>query len=509
VKRDPDFENSADMRLVDYTRTSLGLPSPDRPRWDSRISADGSGLPEPGQPERRGAIITAELACFPPGPVIPGAVLTITLGLVNDGSEAAAGLTVGVPVPGGATYREGSLERDGRPVDPSGVEAFLRGAYCVDELAPGSRAVLKWQLDVRASTGPIVVAPVIRADTGAVLGGRPFVVERAQRRPLPTAFAAAVEQAVMSMTLPATGMQERPFYELDEAEELLHEAVDAAPASGVPSIDVPAAAADAPPAGEAVLIANETAPVERSSASTEPPLAAQPPSSPSTESERESVRRAVLLLRELDPATIAYFERTLGGSKPATILDHALFANALATWQPYPGDDDRLGLRRFLDEQGRILQRLSLLGRLGKRDPIAAHAGTPPSELAALQPWEIGTIEDRPRGRDRLLLASELGEAEAEAVRRLIAEPARWEFAKARQLTALFQPRAVATALAADLASELTAALHAYAHASSTAFQRLFVRLRLDRTTGPLLQNDAEADLAARRLLALLRRAVS
>ena len=97
----------------------------------------------------------------------------------------------------------------------------------------------------------------------------------------------------------------------------------------------------------------------------EPELQLQPP----------PAREAVVLYGGLDRATLAFFERVFNGSKDPTILQHCIFASALACATDADGSDE-LGLRAHLAAQSQILHRVSLHEKLGKREPISEYAGS-------------------------------------------------------------------------------------------------------------------------------------
>ena len=62
--------------------------------------------------------------------------------------------------------------------------------------------------------------------------------------------------------------------------------------------------------------------------------------------------------------------------------------------------------------------------------------------------------------------------------------------------------------LSADLRDEIASALRVYAQASVQVIQKLFGRMRIDRTTGIVLQTDAAVDAAARTLIGAFKRAL-
>jgi uncharacterized repeat protein (TIGR01451 family) len=127
VNREPDFESSADMRLLELQRTSLGLVAPERVSWESRYAVDSTpGIEEPQEaPSPQRAMLAVTLTATPPGEVIPGTVVTYALSIANEGAAPANGVVAGVPLPGGVTYRLGSLQIDGRTADDSAADQLF------------------------------------------------------------------------------------------------------------------------------------------------------------------------------------------------------------------------------------------------------------------------------------------------------------------------------------------------------------------------------------------------
>jgi uncharacterized repeat protein (TIGR01451 family) len=481
MNREPDFESSADMRLLELQRSSLGLAAPERVAWETRYAVDST----PGvdvtldTPTPSSAVLAVTLTATPPGEVIPGTVITYALSLVNDGAAAAPSVVAAVPLPGGVAYRLGSLQVDGRPADDSIADRLFGGGMDLGTIAPGSRATLMWKVGVRMGTKPLLVIPQVRARATAVLAGAPLVVER---KGTTTAFAgelAAADRALFEakplipVEIPA---DELPIYELDSEEQIVYEAADAALSS--------AAFATAEPEVPAEPVAAEpTRPAQRM---------------PEPQPEPVALREAVVIYGALERPTLAFFERVFNGSKDPTILQHCIFAGALACALDAEGQDT-IGLRAHLAAQSQILHRVSLHEKLGKKEPIGEYAGQLLAQIDAIAPAPVGPVASA--GPDRLLLANELHEPALAVVRKIAEEHARWDFIKARQLTLALQAQRVVLDDDAKAAA-IDNALRAYAQHAMTVLQKLFVRLRLDRTTGVLFQTDPSLDNAARTLLA-------
>lgn len=475
--REPDFELSADMRLLELQRGALGLPQRERLAWESHAITESSlpvaqAEPEPG----RTPVLSVEATAFPADGVIPGAVVTLALSVANEGAAAANDIVVGAPLPGGAAYRAGSFVWNGRSTYDEVAESFFNAGLPIGALAPGDRATFQWKIGVRLGTKPVVVAPNVRATNSAVVGGRPVVVGRKDQPA--TAFAGNVVQAeaaiyepkpLIPVDIPAADL---PIYELDEEEELIYAATDAT------------LSAAAPPKFE------------------EP----EPEREPQEPSEAPSAGlKAVVLYGSFDRATVAFFERIFLSTKPPGILQHCIFGGALACTLDAQGSD-RADLKRHLDGQSNILHRIVLHEKLGKKEPISEYAGQLLAELDRLVPFPVATPGWAQKGT--LTLVSELSEPTRVVIAKLAEERDRWDFVKARQLTLALQAQTVAGYLEPGLQSQLAAALQAYAQASVTALQKLFVRIRIDRTTGLLFQNEPALDAAAKAAIAALAAAL-
>ncbi|MGA8839970.1 MAG: hypothetical protein WB491_05700, partial [Candidatus Aquilonibacter sp.] len=270
---------------------------------------------------------------------------------------------------------------------------------------------------------------------------------------------------------------ELPIYELDAEEQLVFEAADAA-------------------------LSDAAAPVFKDAPEPEPEPA---PILPEPELVAEPLREAVVLYGTLDRPTLAFFERVFNGSKEPTILQHCIFASALACAVDADGNDD-LGLKAHLAAQSQILHRVSLHEKLGKKEPIGEYAGKLVAGIDAIAPRPVRPVASP--GADRIALCNELHEPALVVVRKIAEERDRWDFVKARQLTLALQAQ---RALLDDdaRAAAIDNALRSYAQHSMTVLQKLFVRLRIDRTTGVLFQTDVALDAAARVLLAALAAALA
>ncbi|MEO9170187.1 MAG: hypothetical protein ABI282_03260 [Candidatus Baltobacteraceae bacterium] len=483
MNRDPDFELSADMRLLELQRSALGLAPHDRSAWDTRYTLEGPVLVEeddgPAAAPGETAVLSVEASAMPASGVIPGAVVTFSLSIANEGARSARKIVVSTPLPGGASYRAGSFMQDGRSLPDEYAEHFFGAGLSIEELPAGSRASFVWKTGVRLGGKPLILAPQVRAEQGAVIGARPLAVPRkAQTK---TAFTTELSRAdealyepkpLIPVEIPAGNL---PFYELDDEEQLVHEAADAALS----------AAAEKPQ------------PV--------PPAAPAPDAQPAIAPLPEPAREAVMRFGTFDRTTLVFFERTFLGSKAPTILHHCIFANALACANE-AGGGDAAGFKRHLDAQSQVLHRIVLHEKLGKKEPIAEYAG----ELLA----DLGTFKVEPVAmaapsatRESLVLAAELSAPTLAVIARIGEEPGRWDFVKARQLTLALQAQRASVADRTE-SSAIEEALRLYAQASMTTLQKLFVRIRIDRTTGLLFAHEAALDAAARGVIAAFSSAI-
>ena len=479
---DPDFEASADMRLLELQRSSLGLAPHDRSAWESRYTLESGPMLEAAQPTeaaRTTAVLSVEANASPAAGVIPGAIVTFSLSIANEGATAASNIVAGAPIPGGASYRVGSFVQDGRGLPDDLAERFFGAGLPIAELKAGSRTTFVWKTGVRLGSKPLVLAPQVSANVGAVIGARPLTVARKDQPN--TVFTTELDRAgaelrepkaLIPVDIPADDL---PFYELDEEEQLVHEAADAALSS--------------PAKFEALY--DSPVPVEEL-----PGLVAPVPETP---------REAVVRYGKFDRTTLVFFERTFLGSKPPTILQHCIFANALACATDADGSD-RAGLKRHLDAQSQVLHRIALHERLGKKEPIAEYAGDLLADIENLVP-EAVAAPALSQNSEFVPLMAELGAPTVVVVSRIAQERDRWDFVKARQLTLALQAQRAFVGDQAKAAA-IENALRLYAQASMTTLQKLFVRIRVDRTTGLLFAQEPALDAAARGVVAAFSAAI-
>lgn len=524
--KEPDFEESADMRLVDLQRAALGVSPPERGAWESHAHTEGSSM-QPEAPEQRleSAVLAVELTATPPGEVIPGAIVTLAMSVANEGATAASNVRAGAPLPGGASFRNGSFVRDGRPLLDDAADDFFGEGTFVGTIPPKSRVTFVWKIGVRLGNKPLVIAPVVRGDETAILGAAPVTVSR--KNDTQTGFAGEVQRfdrALYDVGEPRTTPRELPIYELDEEEIIEHEAAETAlgPLDPAPGRRVPHDGTQAefqppmepplqpvPPPnqpGEPVPAPAQPAPVPEPGVPEQEPYIPEPPQQPPdvepAAAEVAPVREAVVLYGRIDRPSIAYFERIFNGSKPPTLLNHFILGGALACTRSSDGADVA-GLKAHMDAQGQLLQRIVLHEKIGKKEPIAEYAG---KMLARVDQFVPGLVPQRSSPQDANLVALEveLEPPTLGVLRKMQEDSARWDFTKARQLTLSLQARHIAANAPHDRVEGAENALRAYAQTAATQLQRFFVRMRIDRTTGLLFAHDETLDAAARSLVAAL-----
>lgn len=490
------------MRLVELQRAALGVSSPERSTWESQAHTEGSSVEAEPPQSLESAVVAVETTATPPGEVIPGAIVTVAMSVANEGVAAARNVRVCAPLPGGATYRNGSFVRDGRPLLDDAADEFFGPGTLVGSIAPGSRVTFLWKIGVRLGNKPLVIAPIISAEQTAVLGAEPVIVPR--KTETQTGFAAEVQRFDRALyDKPAN--EELPIYELDEEEVIEHEAAAAALSEYRPPMEPPLTPVPPPDQPEPLPPPDQPSPIPDPGAPEPEPYTPEPPSQPpdvEPAAQAAPAREAVVLYGRLDRPSIAYFERIFTGSKPPTLLNHFILGGALACTRSFEGGD-LAGLKSHMDAQGQLLQRIVLHEKIGKKEPIVEYAG---KMLARVDQFVPQPVPERTPADDPnvVLLHVELETPTLTVLRKMQDEGARWDFTKARQLTLALQARSVAANAPYDRVEAAENALRAYAQTAATQLQRFFVRMRIDRTTGLLFAHDETLDAAARSLVTAL-----
>jgi len=486
------------MRLVELQRASLGAPPSTRGTWESGVQAEDGAVEVGEPPQLSSAVLAVEATATPGADVIPGAIVTLALSVANEGVKPARGVRVVVPLPGGAAYRNGSYVRDGIPTLDDAADDLFSGGALIESIAPKTRATFVWKIGVRIGNKPLVIAPSVSAEDSAVLGAQPVVISR--KPDAQSAFASQVTRIDPALYQPAAP-EELPIYELDEEEQLVHEAADAALSSQseyVPPMEPPLQPVPPPDQPEPVAPPSQPSPVPEPGVPVPEPTIPGPPEEPPAI--EPAAREAVVLVGSIDRPSLAYLERLFSGSKQPTLLNHFMLAGALACSR-FPSGEDPAGLKTHLDAQAQILQRVALHEKLGKKEPIAEYAGKFAANVGELHPLPVRAAQAQPAA---VILETELEKPQLGLLRKMQDESERWDFTKARQFTlALQAQRAIADA-PQERIDAANHALRSYAQTSMTQLQRFFVRMRIDRTTGLLFAHDELLDTAARSAIAAL-----
>ena len=444
MRREPDFDESADMRLVELHRAALGVPSPPRGVWESRVQTEGTAVEAEGVQELGSAVIAVDVAANPAGDVIPGAIVTLSLSIANDGVSDARNVCVAVSLPGGATYRNGSFFRDGRPLLDDAADDLFGNGTRIPAIAPKSRVTFIWKIGVRLGNKPLVIAPAVSADDTAIVGAQPAIVSR--KPGAESGFATQVQRydrALFDERPPS--IDDLPIYELDPEEALEHEAADAALSPPAPHAEYrppmeppqqpiapPSQPEPAPPPDQPAPDPEPGVPVE------EPSIPAPPEQPPDIE---PAAREAVVLYGRIDRPSLAYFDRLFGGTKAPSLLNHFILGGALACTRSLEGGD-AAGLKQHLDAQGQLLQRIVLHEKMGKKEPIAEYAGSMLARVDQFIPAPVPQMAPQ-EDANVLLLEAELDAPTLGVLRKMQEDSGRWDFTKARQLTLALQARRV------------------------------------------------------------------
>ena len=183
------FERSADMRLVDLQRVRIGAPAP-RLGWERHGGAlpHGPAADDDAVPAERGPLLSATLEAQPRSGLIPGALVTASIAIVNDGTEPVAGIRAVLPLPRGVHFAPGSFCIDSAERDDDLAEDLLAGGIPLAPLAPGERRTVVLRFAVESGIEDVVLLPHLRADGRAgITGPRGLRLTRGAARPLEAA----------------------------------------------------------------------------------------------------------------------------------------------------------------------------------------------------------------------------------------------------------------------------------------------------------------------------------
>jgi hypothetical protein len=531
------YGRSADMRLHDLLREELGLP-PRPPVLTPYIDAadEDNEADENDTFAASGAVLVAALDAQPRMGLIPGALVTIVLTIMNDGTLAARNLRAILALPADTTYRPGTFAIDGVPFGDDKATEFLGNGANIGGVEPGAHRTVLLKLLIEAGVGDIALSPHLSATAGAVLGLRAMMLKRA----------APPARSVVP---------ERPFYESDpdESAEALAEPTN-------PRTITVLQPAEFPP----LIIAvpeNEPAFVVK------PPRFGPPrvaPTGPRTVPEHRAIARADATTVSLDGANLAansvedrliavaestagpmpettarariesvrsseeqVFVTGLGGPVLTVRLDrkrlatlialfsgpslgtiaHYLVLNALAATQPLPGDraDDSLGA--FVAHQEQLLSRALIATRLGK-NPAPGSISAP---LPAFPPRIAAYSDRRPVeacAAGEIMLVRALTMSDVIALRDTIADEGAAPFCRAAQLFVGLCPKDIVGGIERER-REARTLLTEYAAQASEEIGRIFELGKPGRAPVPFRPTDPSFDEAARRVLAVLEQGLA
>ncbi len=505
----PDFEVSADMRLLELQRQAAGAPVRET-RWEPSAAdleelEDAPQVAEPPSAPSTGAVLHLALAAGPERGLIPGALVSVTIALSNDGGVPAEGIVLSLPLPAAARYRSGTIQRDGRALDDERGEELFGEGLAIGALAPGERCTIAYRIEVGAGVTPLLLLPHARSTNAAVIGARPL---RLARGSAGTAFSSAVRNELADLPVaPPRDEEELPIYELDEEEQLEYEATAAALSSAAPPFSPPPEPAPPEPAPPEPASPSASAPAPEPSAAPPPapePRIARDPAptptptpAPTPAPEPAPLARSVPALhRRLDRASVAFFERSFAAGRGATLVAHALFASALACV-----DGEESPLLAHLDRQAALLHRITLHAKLGRAERLASYAGE------SFVPTIAVDLPPPASAKGEILLTLEITDAVRERIASAIGGDRPWDFHRARRLELALMAESISGGSPNDREAELDReALAEYRALWQAALQRLFVRARLEPSIAVVQSADAALDTAARRVLERLKR---
>jgi hypothetical protein len=522
---DDGYGRSADMRLHDLRRDELGM-RPRPPVLTSYVDPEYAMESADDEDEAfaaSGPILVAALDAQPRVGLIPGALITIVLTVVNDGTLAAYNVAANLALPVGTTYRAGTLTLDGTRGNDVIASALFENGSNLGTIEPGARRTLIVKLLVEAGVGDIVLSPHLTAAAGAVLGLRAMRLKRTE--PSTRGVAAG-----------------RAFYELDEVEITSEEFVAEAKApAGAPSpatITVlqppeypPLVIAVAPnelafvveqpsTAGTQAIPSVRLAEDENLSAKfavdkpatavaeahAEP--AARPVAPPRIESVRSSDeplsvmgKDGPILIVRLDHKRLAALNRLFSGPSLGTIA-HYLLLNALAVTDPLPGDGVDGSIAAFVAQQEQLLSRALITTRLGKSPaPDRISAPLPPFPPRISTHLDLRLVDAVTPGE--IMLVRALSTSDLIDLQRTV-----WgdDAAPFQRATLLFVGLCANDLVVEDERERRNAgkALTEYAALATDEIGRIFQRATLGRAPVPFRPTDSSFDDAARTVLEAL-----
>jgi hypothetical protein len=458
---DDRFDVSADMRLVELQRKALGVEAP-APSWSrSRHDLPHAGVEE-APAEQLGTILIATADAQPRAGIIPGALVSVSVAIVNDGSEPGTGIRLSLPLPFDTAYRPGTLFIDGEPGTNPQVDDLFGEGVALAAVAPGDRRTVTVKILVEAGLTDIAIRPHVLAAGGAVVGPPALSLRRGAAPSAPAA-------------------PERPFYEPDEVE----------------GEDIAAESpADAPPLP---LVAVEQPP--------EMPPVPEPPAV-STGAISAALRGlgGPMLMVTIDRKRIVAL-RALFGSRSTGMIAHYLVLNALAASTPLPDEPGDNALASFVSAQEQLLSRALITSRMGKAPvPESVSAPLPPFPPTARERDDIAMLALPENGELRLVRAFK--QTEIAFLARMLSNADAPAFLPIAQLFVGLCANDIAIIDGGER-RRLGTLLGSYTALAAAEINRIFLRAKLTRTATPFKETEPAFDDAARTVLDALAELVA
>ncbi len=564
---DERYDRNADMRLLELQREALGVPRHviGTTSYTDPDSSDGAQPDDVDPYVASGTILIAAVNAQPRSGLIPGALVTVSVSITNDGDVRSKGVRLSLPLPLATLYRPGSLSVDGvAGSDDSAAELLADGAEFAP-IEPGTRRTVSLKLAIEAGIADITLTPHLAAPAAAVLGLRAMRLLRApvgriaavprpfyesdddEHRvepldPLPLASVAALQPTEMpappnapkpasrrahprvtplgSATPPApalTNLKQPRSIRPPGAPDAAHDAAAATSAvatdAGIASVPTVKSKSAGKRASEA-----KTAPRPRGSKAEPKPAAKRAARTPAVPARPtiEVVRshdEGIAFAGQGGPILCVRFDRkrlaTLGalfGGPSFGMLAHYLVLNALATRDPLPGDGADATIANFVADQEQLLSRALIATRLGKSPSAESLGAVLPAFPPALPVHsERRSVAAPPPGQ--LLLFRAFRPTEVVFVQRMLSNDRATAFMRASQL---FVGLGANDAVLADNSrrAQVGVALTAYAALATGIISRIFLRAKLEGTPDLFKATDVAFDDAARTVLAALSRAL-
>ncbi len=455
---DNAYERSADLRLLDLSRRSLGVSQTASPWRHAGTSRVDLLAPDETPARPAGALLLVHFVARPPSGLIAGARVTLAVAVQNEGADDAMGVFLRIGYGQGARPLDTDAMLDEDPLEAADVEALFENGLALGTIPSGGRRTVVATALVEPGLGLVHVEADVRGTSAPVIAASPIALERAapaaqqrgvtlpgpaQSVPAKIAVTAPIVMPDAAPLAPPIEAIESPFYELEPEEAMVFEAVDAALSTSAPSMD----GAPAPPPVESARIAPDAATVSPTEAPTpdEPAIVAMPlapapvapapfveaaiPTAPVAAQPPEA-ERPLVLVRTIDRARLD----AIGGmfaSSGVGMLAHFLLANLIAAGRS-PDESDPFGLAVFIEEQTIVLNRLWVAKRLRKSMEVA-EASVRIEPLAPLSRERIASAGS---------LVSSIAAPERDFVNKAVARGS-LPFLRARQIALILQPTAV------------------------------------------------------------------